>query len=211
MRSPLRRRFKGTSFRYHWLLRRVSVSVSAGYTNHGELEGTMNVEIRINGLIAMSQLIALGGSKSRMLLMSSVFTFVVGAVLALLLVPSLQIVGLLIAMIVAPRAGWLYQTIWARRNIGFTVDWGATAKIYVAVFVAFVAAYLVVNVPSLHGWVALVSGGFIYFVVYLVGLPLSGALRHDDFRLLEAIMDSLGPLAPFARYIFSLMNRVVRE
>ncbi len=161
------------------------------------------------GGISLGNLIS-GIGESRVLLVSSVLTFMAGAALALLLVPSLQIVGLLLTMIVAPRAGWFYQMIWARKNIGFTVDWGATAKIYATAFAAFAAAYVVVNLPSLHGWVALVSGGLTYLIVYLIGLPLTGALRQGDFTLLETIVDTLGPLAPLARFILSLMSRMAR-
>ncbi len=152
-----------------------------------------------------------GVGESRVQLVSSVYTVVMGASLALLLIPRLQIVGLLITMIIAPRAGWLYQTLWARKNLGFTVDWGATARIYGTALVAFVASYLVVNVPPLEGWVALICGGFAYLFVYLVGLPLCGALRLDDCKLLGAIMDSFGPFAPIFRFALSLLAKLARD
>lgn len=162
------------------------------------------------GGISLSNLIS-GVGESKATLKSSIFTFVTGMSLVLILVPRYQMVGILITIMLDARGGWIYQTFWAKKELGIAVDWRSTAKIYGTAFAAFLAAYLVVNVPSLHGWVALVVGGLTYFIIYLVGLPLSGALNLNDFRQLGTIVDALGPLAPFARVILSLMNRLVRN
>jgi stage V sporulation protein B len=161
------------------------------------------------GGISLSNLIS-GLGESRVLLVSSVCVFVVGAVLALVLVPSFQIVGLLVTMVVAPRAGWLYQTLWVRRNVGLSVDWGASLRVYVSGFAAFAVSYLVVNGFKLQGWVALVVGGFCFLVVYALGLPLSGALTRVDVGQLEAIAEGMGPLRGVLMVGIRLFERFMR-
>jgi len=94
--------------------------------------------------------------------------------------------------------------------LGYTVDWDGTVKIYVTALMAFAVSYLVVNLFDLVGWVAVVAGGFAYILVYVLGLPLSGALRADDFSVLDMIVGSLGPIAPVARFFLSLLRRLVR-
>jgi hypothetical protein len=119
-------------------------------------------------------------------------------------------VGLLITIVLDSRGGWIYQTIWVKREMGFTVDWGSSARIYLTAFLAFAVAYLVINVLNLRGWVELISGGIAYLFVYVAGLPLSGALNRVDFMQLEATVDALGPIAPIAKTILSMMSRLTR-
>jgi len=155
--------------------------------------------------------IIMGVGESRVDLIASIFTFFTGVSLVLILVPRFQMVGLLITTVLAGRGGWMYQVFWVKKELGVTVDWGSTAKIYVTALTAFAAAYLVVNVPSLNGWVALVSGGFTYFIVYLVGLPLSGALKREDLTQLGSTVEVLGPLGVVAKPILSLIGRLTRN
>jgi len=161
------------------------------------------------GGTALGNLIS-GIGESRVVLYAGVLNCVTGAIFAFLLVPQYGIVGLLITMVVAPRVGWLYQIFWARKHLGYTVDWDGTVKIYVTALMAFAVSYLVVNLFDLVGWVAVVAGGFAYILVYVLGLPLSGALRADDFSVLDMIVGSLGPIAPVARFFLSLLRRLVR-
>jgi O-antigen/teichoic acid export membrane protein len=162
------------------------------------------------GGLSLGNLIS-GVGESRTTLRASVLTFSTGVTLAAILVPRYGMVGLLVTIVLDARGGWIYQTLWVRRELGITVDWGSTARIYITGFVAFAVTYLIVNLLQLHGWMSLVSGGLTFLLVYAAGLPLSGALKLNDFKKLEVIVDALGPLAPFARLILSLMGRLVRD
>jgi len=159
---------------------------------------------------SLSNLIS-GVGESRTNLMSSIFTFLAGISLVLVLVPRYGMVGLLFTIVLANRGLWIYQSFWVKKKLGITVNWGSTAKIYATAFAAFAAAYFVVNFSRLNGWVVLVSGGLTYFMVYLVGLPLSGALRREDLAQLGSIVEALGPLGVAAKPILSLIDRLTRN
>ena len=152
-----------------------------------------------------------GIGESRVILKSSILTLFTGISLVIILVSRYQMIGLLIAIMLASRGGWIYQTFWAKKELGITVNWGSTAKIYLTAFAAFAAAYFVINVFSLKSWVALISGGSIFFVVYLVGLPLSGALMREDLAQLSTMVEGLGPLHGLVRRIFTLIGRLTRN
>jgi len=143
-------------------------------------------------------------------LRTTILVFIVGSVLAFVLIPRYQIVGLLLVMIIAPRAGWVYTTIWAKRNIGLTVDWGSTSRIYATALIAFAISYLAVDLPQLHGWVALVIGGSMYLLVYIAGLPISRALTRKDLEQLETIANTMGPLAGVLKSILSLLGHLIK-
>jgi len=163
----------------------------------------------LGGLSLGNAIVGIGQSKIS--LRSSILTFILGASLVLLLGPTYGMVGILLTMIIAPRAGWLYQIIWARRNTELTVDWSSTARIYATSLLAAIIAYLLIYVPKLRGWPALLVGGLTYLVVYLFGLPLSGALKRSDVDQFEALVDELGPLGRIGGWIISLLGRFTRK
>ena len=142
---------------------------------------------------------------------SSVLTFITGAVLVFILAPRYNIPGIIIAMIIAPRAGWIYQTIWAKKNMNMTVDWGSSAKIYATALAAFAISYLIINTLDLNGWVALLVGGFSYLIIYSIGLPLSGALRRSDISQISVMTESLGPIRPLINAVLGLLNSITRN
>jgi O-antigen/teichoic acid export membrane protein len=159
---------------------------------------------------ALNSLISAMGD-SRTILVSTVFNCIVGTFLALLLVPVYGIIGMLITMLISPRVAWLYQIYWAKKMLGYTIDWVGTVKIYTIALTAFAFSYIIVRGFSLMGWIAIVVGGLCYLLVYVPGLPLSGALRREDFSILHIMVSSFGPIAPFAKYFLDLMGKLVRN
>jgi len=162
------------------------------------------------GGISLGNLIT-GVGESGTILLVNIVTFITGIILAILLVPRFGMVGLLVTIVLDSRGGWIYQILWVKKKMGITVDWRSSGKIYATALTAFVAAYLLIYILRLQSWVALLLGTFTYFIIYLFGLPLSGALKVKDLKQLEAIVGTLGPLAPVARLILSLMGRFIRN
>jgi stage V sporulation protein B len=162
------------------------------------------------GGISLWNLIS-GIGESGIILRSSLVTFFTGLILVVILVPTYGMIGLLVTIVLDSRGGWIYQTLWAKRELDITVDWNSTARIYVVGFIAAAATYLPINLLQLHGWAALVSGGVTFVLVYATGLPISGALRLNDFKQLETIVEAMGPLAPLVRLILSLLRRLSRD
>ena len=61
----------------------------------------------------------------------------VGLPLSLILIPRMGVTGLLITMITATLAGIVCILFWISRNFGFSLDWRASAKIYLSSAIAF--------------------------------------------------------------------------
>ncbi|MCX6654004.1 MAG: oligosaccharide flippase family protein, partial [Candidatus Bathyarchaeota archaeon] len=164
------------------------------------------------GLGGLSLGTLIGGiGESGVSLRSNILSFITGLLLAWILVPRYGMVGLLVTIVLDGRGGWIYHTLWAWRELGITVNWGSTIRLYLVGFAAFAAAYTVINILNIQGLLGLIFGAVTYFVVYVVGLPLSKVIKRSDLRLLEKIIDTMGPLAPIARQALSLMDRLVRE
>jgi O-antigen/teichoic acid export membrane protein len=152
-----------------------------------------------------------GIGESKTSLVANIITFVTGIILAIILVPIYGMAGLLVTVVLDARGGWLYQILWTKKKLGFSVDWLSSFKLYGTAFIAFIASYLIIYIPNLQGWTALILGGATYFIFYLVGLPLSGALNVNDLQQLNSIADALGPLAPIARIVIKLMGYLIKK
>jgi len=162
------------------------------------------------GGISLGTLIS-GIGESKISLRSSILTFATGLILALILVPRFGMVGILVTIVLDSRGGWLHNTIWVKKNLGITVNWGSTARIYIVGFIAFAAAYIVTTHVGLQGWLALISGVSTYFIVYLIGLPVGGAIKRSDMRLIETTINAKGALAPIIHRVISLISKFVKE
>ena len=130
-----------------------------------------------------------GVGESRVGLRAGIITLITGTILVFILGPTYGIIGILITSIICNRAGWLYQIIWAKRNMNLTVDWRSTTRIYLTAVAAFLTTYILVNILNLNDWTALIIGGLTYLIVYLPGLPLSGALKKIDLSRLDVMTE----------------------
>jgi O-antigen/teichoic acid export membrane protein len=163
----------------------------------------------LGGLSLVSLINGIG--QSRISLNANFLTFSTGLILALILAPRFGIIGILIIIILEGRVGWIYNTLWVKRKLGITVEWGSTIRIYLVGFAAFAAAYIVLEILNIQGLLGLISGTVTYFIVYIAGLPLSGVIKRDDLRLLGTITADMGPLTPIIHQFLSLLDRLVKK
>lgn len=153
----------------------------------------------------------LGIGETRISLFTGVVSFISGTAFAFALIPRYQIVGLLIASILSDRFGWVFSTLWLRRNLGFNADWYSSFKIYAGAGAAFALSYVLMMFLPTNEWVQLIVGAGVFFILYLLALPLLGVLDHGAINELSRVADTLGPLASIVKTILSLIQLLVRN
>lgn len=137
-------------------------------------------------------------------------TVLVGAPLSLFLIPRHGIWGLIAALVVAPRIGVVFMLWWVKRSLGFSVDWEASLRLYSAGLAAFLLTSGTLMILGDNGWIAILLGGGLFFAVYIVAVPVSGALRKRDIEDLIAISDVSGLLRLPLRTVLSIMAKLAR-
>ncbi|MDP2899532.1 MAG: oligosaccharide flippase family protein [Candidatus Bathyarchaeota archaeon] len=162
----------------------------------------------LGGLSLGNLIVAMG--ETRVILWSNMITFVVGVPLSLFLIPTYGINGMLITMIAAPKVCLLYQLWWVKKTLGFSVNWGSSARLYASALGSFVVAYPVSNMLGLGGWGGLLSGVAVYGLLYLIISPLIGALTRSDIADLDQVVDVAGPFARPLRVVLGLIGRLAR-
>jgi O-antigen/teichoic acid export membrane protein len=163
----------------------------------------------LGGISLSNVIVGLGNAK--VLLFSTVCTFVAGTVLVLILGPLFGITGIILTMLLAPRVGWLYEIIWAKRNLDLTVEWGSTLKIFITVLTAFSFTSLIVYLLKYADWIELIIGGLVFTFIYIIILPLSGALTRSDILQLTFILNGMGPIGRITKPVLSMLRRLVRK
>lgn len=137
-------------------------------------------------------------------------TVLVGAPLSLFLIPRHGIWGLIAALVVAPRIGVVFMLWWVKRSLGFSVDWEASLRLYSAGLAAFLLTSGTLMILGDNGWIAILLGGGLFFAVYILAVPVSGALRKRDIEDLIAISDVSGLLRLPLRTVLSIMAKLAR-
>jgi O-antigen/teichoic acid export membrane protein len=152
-----------------------------------------------------------GIGETRQSFNTNLLALLVGAPMALLLIPRFGVVGLLFTMVVAPRVRLFYGLWWIKKTFGFSVEMRSSVMIYASAFAAYIAGFAVMSLVGLGGWVTLIVVGVVFALVYLLMLPLSGALTVFDLREFGALSRGLGPLAPLGAAFVRVMGRLMRR
>ena len=154
--------------------------------------------------------LVVGVGETRVALVANLLTVLVGAPLSLILIPQHGIWGLLAALVVAPRVGVVFMLWWVKRSLGFSVDWGASLRLYLAGLAAFLLTSGALMISGIAGWTAILLGGALFLAIYVIAVPVSGALRKSDIEDLDAISDVSGPLRLPLRTVLSIMAKLSR-
>jgi O-antigen/teichoic acid export membrane protein len=162
------------------------------------------------GVIPLSNLL-LGLGETRVILYTGIISILVGAPLAVILVSRYQVVGLLITLIIAPRFGWFYQTLWTKKRLNVTLDVRETISIYLSVITAFISTYFLVNYIDFGKWGAIVLGGLFFAAIYVFSLLGTKSVRRLDLEQIMETTDSFGPLSALIQRILSILAKFVRD
>jgi len=152
-----------------------------------------------------------GQGKTRITFLKNLLNLGIGVPLSIILIPRYGIIGLLLTMIIATKPGLLFTLWWIKKNLGFTINWISSAKIYVSAGISYLTAYYLLASTNFGDWIDLLIGGGLFILTYSLLTPLTGALERIDIQNLRNIMSALGPLAPLFNLFLTLVERLTRE
>ncbi len=160
--------------------------------------------ISLGGATKESLLQGLG--KTKFLLKMRVLTLCVGIGLALLLIPQFEIVGFILASLFAPMPDLFISLYWIWKRYRISVDFNSSARILLACTSAGLATYIFLNAFSAPSWMMLTAGGGLFLFVYLVSVPLIGAINQDDLNNLRVMFSGLGIVSKLLEILLRLIE-----
>jgi O-antigen/teichoic acid export membrane protein len=153
-------------------------------------------------------LIGIGETKIWMKL--NILTLCIGVPLAFMLIPTLEIVGVILCVLIAgvPSMFIGLHLIWKR--YGAKADFGCSAKILVASLISVLATYLLLNVFNAVDWVKLTAGLVLFIAVYLIGAPVVGAINQADIDNLRSMFSGLGLVSKLTNMPLTFMEKTLQ-
>jgi len=149
-----------------------------------------------------------GQGKTDILFRSGLLNFCFRLPLVLILIPRFGIFGLLLSYAI-PTPGYFVSLSWVRKNLGFTIKWSASAKIFLSVGIAYLASIYLLTVLHYGDWVDLLLGGGVYGLIYIILVILTGVIDRKDIQQLRNFKSVLGPFAPLFNFFLSFIERFV--
>ena len=166
-----------------------------------------NLFVIIGALSIVSLLIALGETKQLMKINLIDLAFAVP--LALILTPTFGMYGVIVGGVLANVPGLLWGLRFAWKRYGITVDFKSSAKLLLASVVATVATYLFLYFLVAPSWVQLLTGAVLFITVYLIVVPIVGAINQADINILQELFSELGIMAGILKIPLKFMERVL--
>jgi len=160
------------------------------------------------GALSIGTLIS-GQGKTRFYLELAIINTITGIVLAVLLVPTLGVVGLIMTTIFDGVPGLVISLDWIKKHYDASVDWGSSAKILVSSAAAGALAYFVVSFLSLSSWPSLTVGLIVFAAGFLLSVIATRALRKTDIDGLRLMASELGPLTGMANKILNAVEKLL--
>ncbi len=167
-----------------------------------------NLFVIFGGLILGSLLAGLGETKTQMKLSLIHLTF--GIPLAFLLIPSMGIVGLILASITAGIPGTFLGLYWVWKRYKTKTDIKASAKILTASAIASAAAFLAINLITCADWIELAVGGAAFLATYLITAPAIGAINQLDINNLKTMFSGLGAVSKTLNIPLNAMEKLLK-
>ena len=135
----------------------------------------------------------------------------VGVPLGLLLTMFYGVLGLIVSIIISGVVSLAYALRIAVHRFGMVFDVKSVMKIYLAAFLSAIPVFVVVSCFSLFGCLVNLFLAVLVFVgVYLVLVPVVGAVKEEDINNLRSIFGKIRVLAPFVDALLRFEHKVLK-
>ena len=129
--------------------------------------------------------------------------------MAVLLVPTLGVIGLIITTIFDGVPGLVISLQWIVKHYDASVDWVSSAKILVSSVASGGVAYFAVSFLSLGNWPKLIIGLIVFSAAFLLSTIATRTLGKTDIDNLRLMTSELGPLSSVINKILNLVERIL--
>jgi len=134
-----------------------------------------------------------------------------GVPLGLLLTMFYGVIGLIVSMIISGVTSSMYAVLVAVYGFGMSFDVKNVVRIYLAAFLSAIPVFVVVSCFSLFGCLVNLFLAVLVFVgVYLVLVPVVGAVKEEDINNLRIIFGKIKLLAPFVDSLLRFEHKVLK-
>lgn len=159
------------------------------------------------GSMSVSILFSATG-ETKLLLKLNALTLSVGVPLGLLLVPTFDIIGVIIGPTIAGVPSVLIGLYLTKKRYGMHVDSVASVKILLVSLFAAVSTYILVSFITASYAILLAIGGLFFLAIYLTFAPMIGAINQMDINNMRTMFSGLGLFSKLLEVPLTIMDKV---
>ena len=163
----------------------------------------------IVGNLSMGGLLA-GLGETKTLMKLSLITLTIGIPIALLLIPSINIVGLILTSMLAGIPSMLLGLYWVWKRYNAKVELKSSMKILMASAIAATITYLILNFVAFEDWIELTFGVTVFLSTYLVVAPSIGAISTSDIQNLKTMFSDLRIISKLLNIPLNIMEKLTK-
>jgi stage V sporulation protein B len=123
--------------------------------------------------------------ETKLLLEMSVISLAISIPVAFILIPSLGLIGMIIGVPIAALPSMFIGLYFIWKHYDAKIDLNSSARIFLSSILATAAVYLVLNFFNASYWILLAGGSILFLTIYLVSIPLVGAVNLSDVNNLR--------------------------
>jgi len=151
-----------------------------------------------------------GIGKTKIVMKFSLLRLLLGVVLSFLLIPSLGVIGVILVYLVAGVPSVFLGLRWIWKHYNVTVDWGSSARIYLASAVSAAITFVILNFLNTADWMKLIVGGIIFLIIYIIVAPSIGAVDQDDIQNLKIMLSSMGFISKIVNIPLDIVAKIAQ-
>ena len=154
---------------------------------------------------------ASGLGDTKMVLKLTIIQLAVGVPIALILIPSAGINGMIIGLLISTVPGLFIYLYLAWKKYGVKIDYGSSAKIFLSSLLSAAVVYVFLTVLPLSNWIKLGLGLLLFLIIYLPSISLIGTLKQNDINNLRAMFHGLGIISKIIEIPLTLVEIIVKR
>lgn len=149
-----------------------------------------------------------GLGETKIIMKLSFLTTFLGVLLAFTLIPSFEIIGVILTHLFAGLPSLFLALYWIWKKYTVTVNWNSSVKIFLASLIAAAPTWVLINCFNLVDWIKLIIGTVLFVATYLLVAPSIKAIVVDDIINLRKMFSSIRFVAKFINLPLSLAEKI---
>jgi len=150
-----------------------------------------------------------GQGRTNFTLKMNLLTGAIGFPLGYLLIMNYGVLGLIAITLVASIPSLLMALGYIKKSYGFTVDWGASAKILFSALLSAAVTYFALSMVNFAAFIELLLGVCIFAAVLAPSILLSGSISRSDIANLRFMAGSTGALSGIINKLLNCIDRIM--
>lgn len=150
-----------------------------------------------------------GLGETKTTLKISLITFLTLAILSPILTKTYNVIGLIIAFLIATVVGILYGSYIARTHFKIEFDTKSLIKIYSISILSSFAPLVLLQFSPLPKLFNMTAGALLYLFTYVTLTPIARVIDHSELQTAAGILQKIKPLAPIIAPLLRYQNKIL--